>query len=314
VLGPGTILSTLNTSGSVLYILAQGDVNISGEVLLNNTLAVGDRTDIFTQDNNSISSAGVSNGGATTSGGSQSNGFGGGGKGATVLYLPYVAGYGGNGRNGGDTPGEGGAGAPFSYQSVAQGNNGETGTPDSSGGGGGSVTGYRYLDTYATARAKGGSGATAYGHNGSDGLVQYQTTGEPNHLKGIGGGGGGAGSSLLIIPNETNETKEPLFDIEIKLKDMNLTEEQALILYIDLINKNPFEEIDVKIEYHIYDLDNNELFYSSETKAIYDILSFKKVFPEIELTPGEYIIKVEIIYNENQNHAIKKNKPDRTAP
>jgi len=92
----------------------------------------------------------------------------------------------------------------------------------------------------------------------------------------------------------------PLFDITIKTKDIKLTEKNALVIYVDLINKEDSGKLDVLINYTILDSANNIIFNQAETRAVDGNVSYEKVFSETELMAGEYTIKVELLYGNNQ--------------
>ncbi len=121
--------------------------------------------------------------------------------------------------------------------------------------------------------------------NDFDGLIDY-----PNDL----------GCESIYDDNEIDELEPALFDIKVDLKKGELDEKEALILYLDLINKARSGKIDIEIHYTIFDLESNILFDTSETKAVDGVLSYKKTFAELELGSGGYRIFVEIIYGDNQ--------------
>lgn len=179
----GATLSTADTSGSVLYILATTSIVIDGTIDLFSKLASGQSVSSVTIDGELFTNPSVGNGGAGgnnengATGGAQSNGFGGGGAGAQ-----YVSGTtptkGGNGGTGGPT-GSGGASriATGGGTIALSGNNG-TGF----GGGSGSA------NTVNAGTATSGAGGNSLGANGGNGTYsgsQFYSA----------GGGGGAGGS-----------------------------------------------------------------------------------------------------------------------
>jgi hypothetical protein len=122
-------------------------------------------------------------------------------------------------------------------------------------------------------------------------IIYYQINGTlvtPPEVTAPSGGG-----SYIIWPT-------PLFDIAIKTKDMKLTEKNALVIYVDLINKEDYGKLDVLINYTILDSANNIIFNQAETRAVDGNLSYEKVFSETELKAGDYTIKVELLYGNNQ--------------
>lgn len=134
-----------------------------------------------------------------------------------------------------------------------------------------------------------------------------------------GGGGGGYKPPVVVQTDELVETElvsvpevffdlnpEALFDVKVELKSAELTEKEALIIYVDLVNEGSFKEkLDVGITYTILDLRGNVLFYLTETRAVDGRLSYKKIFAETKLKKGEYIIQIDILYGANQKASAK---------
>lgn len=209
-LGSGTTLSTLNTSGAVLFIQSRGDFHVNGTVSLNSKLSNGQRTDTFSFKGLTINSPSVGNGGSGgggyggSTGGAQGDGYGGGGGGGQVESCGVIAPGGGNGRPGGKLDDENyGSGGDGSSSYVEQGagqkydySNGATGIPYSSGGGGGSCA---YLPNGGWGvweSSNAGDGGDAYGSLGTS----ASTFGGHDAFWGVmaghsasAGGGGGAG-------------------------------------------------------------------------------------------------------------------------
>lgn len=102
------------------------------------------------------------------------------------------------------------------------------------------------------------------------------------------------------VLNVEKKSGESLFDIEVELRKAELTEGELLTIYLDLINVGSAEKVDVKVTYNILDLYGNLLFKESDTRAVEGRLSYKKVFDELFLEPGQYLIKVIIEYGSDQ--------------
>ncbi|MBI4154787.1 hypothetical protein HY498_01735, partial [Candidatus Woesearchaeota archaeon] len=101
--------------------------------------------------------------------------------------------------------------------------------------------------------------------------------------------------SLACTPGEVlNESA--LFDIKLDLKSLAIEGKEALVLFLELINVKTSKKVDVDLVYTILDLENNVVFKTAETRAVFGTLSFKKVFDEVRLRAGEYIIRVEMTY------------------
>ncbi len=76
-------------------------------------------------------------------------------------------------------------------------------------------------------------------------------------------------------PTEEMQCSEALFDILLKLKNIELTENKTLKFSIDLTEKMGVEKIDVHIKYSVIK-DNEEIFSQIETKAIQESLFYEK--------------------------------------
>lgn len=180
----GAILSTANTVGSVLYILATTSINIAGSILLNSKLANGQSISSVTIDGTLYSNPSTGQGGAGGSnyagatGGAGGMGYGGGGAGGGGITSSSVEYHGGNGGTG-NTTGSGGAGISSSGGNF-HGNNG-TGY----GGGGGSLV----VDGSTGSTGQSGAGGGTPGANGANG----SGSGALYYASGGGGAGGLAG-------------------------------------------------------------------------------------------------------------------------
>jgi len=101
-------------------------------------------------------------------------------------------------------------------------------------------------------------------------------------------------------PKEEINCSEALFDIFIKLNDVNLTQNKTLKFNVSLIEKTGNEKIDVHVKYSVIDDNNTEIFSQIETKAIKKDLTYEKEINEINLSDGEYILRVDVLYGNLQ--------------
>ncbi len=101
-------------------------------------------------------------------------------------------------------------------------------------------------------------------------------------------------------PVEEMQCSEALFDIALKLKNIELTENKTLRFSIDLTEKIGIEKIDAHIKYSIINKERYEIFSQIETKAIQRNLSYEKEIEEIKLVDGEYTLRVDILYGNLQ--------------
>ncbi|MEK6875598.1 MAG: PRC-barrel domain-containing protein [Nanoarchaeota archaeon] len=101
-------------------------------------------------------------------------------------------------------------------------------------------------------------------------------------------------------PIEEMQCSKALFDIALKLKNIELTENKKLRFDVDLTEKIGTGKIDVYIKYSIIDKNNEEIFSQVETKAVQGNLSYEKEIEEIKLTNGGYILRVDIFYGYEQ--------------
>ncbi len=101
-------------------------------------------------------------------------------------------------------------------------------------------------------------------------------------------------------PIEEMQCSMALFDISLKLKNIELTENRNLRFNINLIEKIGTEKIDVYIKYTIIDKNNEEIFSQIETKAVQGNLSYEKETEEIKLADGKYTLRADIFYGYQQ--------------
>lgn len=210
-----TLTIPSNTTGSVLYLLANGTVNIEGTINVSNRVQHGNNSWPVTIDGVEYTSPGVQNGG---NGGAytgqstafQSNGFGGGGSGSTVSIngTSYRAGNGGNGS--GLNP-NGGAASNITRNSSGV----SSGRNNGSNGGGGSGLSYVSMTINSGSgyvRSYSGAGGSGWGVNGGDGsgVVSSGWSGTYEFYAGGGGGSGGragrAGVNVVIKSPTVNIT------------------------------------------------------------------------------------------------------------
>lgn len=232
-LGPGTTLSTLNTTGAVLYLMVKDNMTVEGNIDLSNRLVAGNANNVtFSYLGDSIATPGTGEGG-DNSGYPPAYGFGAGG---FTLYVTDASGLGGAcdlptkaNINGGGLPfGPGGTAGSASvvrtsgsigtvYASCGVGIDG-----NNSKGGGGSGTAKLRLNSGSfsgctvTVNANGGSAGSNYGLAGGDSGGFYGKTGSctgawtySRFSSGGGGSGGTAGKSginLWIKSNAINIT------------------------------------------------------------------------------------------------------------
>jgi len=101
-------------------------------------------------------------------------------------------------------------------------------------------------------------------------------------------------------PIESRECSDALFDVVMKLEEVELTQNKTLKFSIDLKETKGIEKIDVYIKYSIIDESDTQIFSQIETRAIQGNLTYKKEISEIKLEDGEYILRVDILYGNLQ--------------
>lgn len=194
-LGPGTTLSTQNTTGAVIYIMSKNDLNIQGNIDLRAKIQPGQyNTTSFSYLGDSFNTPSVASGASAYIGGGQAGGFGGGATGGVTIEEGCSTPTAGTGATGGFPFGPGGGGASVQSTNdncvVGNGGNGAK-----SGGGGGTASAYD-SGSNCDIRATGGAGGGSYGANGGAGTSTGTHGSTWSCTSGsIGSGGGGAGGS-----------------------------------------------------------------------------------------------------------------------
>ena len=102
-------------------------------------------------------------------------------------------------------------------------------------------------------------------------------------------------------PAEKMNCLEFSSDIVLKLSQLNLTENQSLEFNIALTEKKSYENKDVQITYSIFNKTNIEVFTKTETRSLETNISYKEILDELMLTPGEYTLKVYLLYGNSQS-------------
>jgi len=110
----------------------------------------------------------------------------------------------------------------------------------------------------------------------------------------------GTCTSAESKPIETRNCSESLFDVNVKLKNVELTENASLKFTVDLIERNGVDKIDVQVTYSLFDKDRNLLYSQIETKAVQGRLFYTKEITEIMLSEGEYTLRIDILYNSGE--------------
>jgi len=98
-------------------------------------------------------------------------------------------------------------------------------------------------------------------------------------------------------PEEQKSCKIPLFDI--KIKDIEVTKEKTLKFNIDLFEKADYGRIEVKTKCMVIK-EGEEIFSQIETLNVEGRLIYGKEIKELTLEDGNYILRVEIVYGEQQ--------------
>ena len=110
----------------------------------------------------------------------------------------------------------------------------------------------------------------------------------------------GSCTGIESKPIEEIACSQALFDILLKLKNINLTENNSLVFSYDLIEQIGIEKIDVHVKTSIIDSRNNEIFSRIETKAIQRNLSIEEEINEIRFVDDVYILRIDILYGNLQ--------------
>ena len=214
-LGPGTLLSTQNTTGAAMYIMAKTNLDIEGIINLTNVLLPGGlNSTSFNYLGDSFTTPNVANGASAYFGGIQSGGFGGGatsGVSSEVGCSTPTAGVGASGNYPFGSGGSGGA-ATSTHAGCAT-INGGNGVRSGGGGGPGQAfdnSGGSYYG--CTIHGTGAVGGGSYGTNGGNGATSGTHVTTWNCYSGaVGSGGGGAGgiagtSGLNLVLRGMNTT------------------------------------------------------------------------------------------------------------
>ncbi len=101
-------------------------------------------------------------------------------------------------------------------------------------------------------------------------------------------------------PAEERTCSDALFDVNIKFKDLEITQNDTLKFDVNLTERGGVEKIDVQIKYSIISSDNTEIFSQIETLEIKGNLNYEKEIKEVKLTDGEYILRIDILYGNLQ--------------
>lgn len=101
-------------------------------------------------------------------------------------------------------------------------------------------------------------------------------------------------------PLEIRECSDALFDVVMRLNDLEITQNETLNFSVSLTETKGIEKIDVQIKYSIIDSNNTEIFSQIETRAIQGNLTYIKELSEVNLSYGEYILRVDIVYGNLQ--------------
>lgn len=123
-------------------------------------------------------------------------------------------------------------------------------------------------------------------------------------------------------PIEERNCSEALFDVTLKLSSIELTENEKLKFSIDLREKGGIEKIDVQVRYTVFkkitpsiigrvissltgnaisdEESYNQIYSNLETVAVKNSLVYEKVIDEVTLLEGEYKLRIDIVYGNQQ--------------
>ncbi len=110
----------------------------------------------------------------------------------------------------------------------------------------------------------------------------------------------GTCTGTLGKPIEKITCLENLSEIKVKISKLNLSEDGILSFNMDLTEKKNHEKKDIQVFYSILDKSNTEIFTKSDFLEIETSLSYNKEFEELKLEPGEYTIRVSVLYGHSQ--------------
>jgi sporulation protein YlmC with PRC-barrel domain len=101
-------------------------------------------------------------------------------------------------------------------------------------------------------------------------------------------------------PIEARECSDELFDVIMKLNEIEITPNKTLKFDVNLTETKGIEKTDVQIKYAIINSNNSEVFSQIETRAIRGNLTYEKEISEINLEEGDYILRIDIVYGNLQ--------------
>ncbi|MGY4884900.1 MAG: hypothetical protein ACP5NZ_04955 [Nanobdellota archaeon] len=101
-------------------------------------------------------------------------------------------------------------------------------------------------------------------------------------------------------PLEEMQCTESLFDISLRLGNLKLGENKDLIFNLNLTEKMGVEAIDVHVKYSIINSSGYEVFSQMETKSIKNNLSYEKDISDFQLSDGDYILRIDVLYGNLQ--------------
>lgn len=101
-------------------------------------------------------------------------------------------------------------------------------------------------------------------------------------------------------PLEKMNCSEALFDVILVLKNLTLTEDGKIIFDVNLTEKMGVNKIDVSIKYAVINNEGYEVFSQIETKAVQGNLNYEKVIYDLNLSDGEYVLRVDALYGNLQ--------------
>ncbi len=108
-------------------------------------------------------------------------------------------------------------------------------------------------------------------------------------------------------PLEEINCSETSFDMKVKLSNLNISENRSLKFNIVLTPKKISEIKEVQAIYIILDSNENEMFNFSKSYFIEGFFNYGEILDNLELTPGEYTLKVYAMYNgEKKSEDIQK--------
>jgi len=101
-------------------------------------------------------------------------------------------------------------------------------------------------------------------------------------------------------PLEERECSDVLFDVLLKIKDIGSIQNNTIRFSLQLLEQMNAGKIDVNIKYTLIDSNNTEIFRQIETRAVQGNLTYDKEITDINFVPGEYVLRVDILYGNLQ--------------